>query len=64
MSTEGAPFLLVLTGRLKLGLTQQLNSSLETALIEVEVSDVSGVGDSVVLKNFKEKECNEKFMNA
>lgn len=64
MSTEGAPFLLVVIGRLKLGLTQQLNSGLETALIEVEVSDVSGVGDSVVLKNFKEKECNEKFMNA
>lgn len=63
MSTEGAPFPLVLTGRLKLGLAQLLNSSLEAALTEDEVSLFRGVGDYVVWKNFKEKKCNDKFMN-
>ena len=63
MSTEGAPFPLVLTGRLKLGLAQQLNSSLEAALTEDKVSHFFGVGDYVVWKNFKEKKCNDTFMN-
>lgn len=63
MSTEEAPFLLVLTGRLKLKLAQQLNSSLEAALTEDEVSHFRGVRDYVVQKNFKEKKCNDKFMN-